>query len=182
MSQETEIRIMNKGVRIKTKKQGGFTLVELLIVISIIGVLSALLMANFIGVRQRARDSQRKSDLRQIQSALELYKSDSSSSTYPSAVPNATCSNSRVLIADSADCNSTIYMKRVPLDPMGTSYYYSYSASTDTYILASCLENSSDKGSDVFSDTTTPKSTDIDPSIKTNLVCASLTYYILQNP
>ena len=174
------MKILNFQFSVFSSK--GFTLVELLIVISIIGVLSALLMANFIGVRQRARDSQRKSDLRQIQSALELYKSDSSSSTYPSAVPNATCSNSRVLIADTSNCNSTVYMKRVPLDPMGTSYYYSYSASTDTYILASCLENPSDRGSDVFSDTTTPKSTDIDPNIKTNLVCTSSTYYILQNP
>ena len=54
----------------------GFTLVELLIVVAIIGILSTLLMANFIGVRQRARDAQRKADLRQIQSALELYRSD----------------------------------------------------------------------------------------------------------
>src|SRR5690348_7093470 len=63
--------------------QKGFTLVELLIVIAIIGILSTLLMTNFIGVRQRARDAQRKADVRQIQSALELYRADNGS--YPAA-------------------------------------------------------------------------------------------------
>lgn len=58
------------------KAKQGFTLIELLVVISIIAILSAFLMANFIGVRQRGRDAERKSDLRQIQSALELYRAD----------------------------------------------------------------------------------------------------------
>ncbi|MDP2672104.1 MAG: type II secretion system protein, partial [Candidatus Daviesbacteria bacterium] len=50
----------------------GFTLIELLVAIAIIGILSSFLLSNFVGVRQRARDGVRKSDLRQIQSALEL--------------------------------------------------------------------------------------------------------------
>ena len=72
-----ETRCRNKFgmTRIGTK---GFTLIELLVAISIIGVLSSFLLANFVGIRQRARDGVRKSDLRQIQSALELYRSDQS--------------------------------------------------------------------------------------------------------
>src|SRR5689334_7104133 len=66
-----------------------FTLIELLVVISIIGVLSALTTVNFIGVEQRARDGQRKSDLLVIASALEQYRSDAGN--YP------TLSNSYVL-------------------------------------------------------------------------------------
>jgi general secretion pathway protein G len=57
----------------------GFTLIELLVVIAIIGMLSALLVPNFMGARERARDAQRKSDLKQIQKALEMYRQDQTS-------------------------------------------------------------------------------------------------------
>src|SRR5579872_5421721 len=70
-----------------TAKNKGFTLIELLIVLAIIGVLTGLLLANFIGVRERARDAQRKSDVKQIQTALELYRQDNG--TYPIADVNA---------------------------------------------------------------------------------------------
>ncbi|MBI2195693.1 MAG: type II secretion system protein [Candidatus Levybacteria bacterium] len=95
---EEKLEIGNSRV----KREKGFTLVELLIVIAIIGVLTTLLMANFIGVRQRARDAQRKSDLRQIQSALELYRSDQGS--YPQILPN--CQNS----IKSPDCLTSTYI------------------------------------------------------------------------
>lgn len=55
-------------------KQLGFSLVELLVVISIIGILSAVLYANFSQGSAQARDAERSADLRNVQSALELYK------------------------------------------------------------------------------------------------------------
>ena len=51
----------------------GFTLIELLIVIAILGALAALLLLNFQGAREKAVDTQRRSDLRQYQTALEAY-------------------------------------------------------------------------------------------------------------
>ncbi|KKS16915.1 MAG: hypothetical protein UU77_C0010G0026 [candidate division WWE3 bacterium GW2011_GWC1_41_7] len=59
-------------------KSQGFTLIELLIVVLIIGVLSGVVLAvlNSSGIQQKARDSQRKSDLKVIQAALELYYAD----------------------------------------------------------------------------------------------------------
>lgn len=62
----------------------GFTLVELLVVIAIIGLLASLLVANTNGARARGRDTQRKSDIKQMQNALELYFQDNKK--YPSAV------------------------------------------------------------------------------------------------
>ena len=57
-------------------RKSGFTLIELLVVISIIGLLSSIVLASLSTARARARDTRRIEDLRQIQTALELYFSD----------------------------------------------------------------------------------------------------------
>src|SRR3989344_5865679 len=51
----------------------GFTLIEILIVISVIGILASIVLVNLGGFRSRGRDARRISDLRTIQNALELY-------------------------------------------------------------------------------------------------------------
>jgi len=53
--------------------QKGFTLVELMVVIAIIGILSAIILANFTTARSKSRDGQRISDISQIQYALAAY-------------------------------------------------------------------------------------------------------------
>ncbi len=67
------------------KIKNGFSLIELLVVISIIGVLTAVLMMNLVGARERARDSQKIQDLNNLKSALRMYYNDNQS--YP---PTAT--------------------------------------------------------------------------------------------
>lgn len=51
----------------------GFTLIELLIVIAIIGLLSSIMIVSLKNVRAKARDTRRITDLRQLQTALELF-------------------------------------------------------------------------------------------------------------
>ena len=65
--------------------QRGFTLIELLVVVAIIGALSSIMLPNFMAARERARDSQRKSDLKQLQKSLELYKLDQALPAYPAS-------------------------------------------------------------------------------------------------
>lgn len=57
-------------------KQTGFTIVELLIVIVVIGILAAITIVAFNGVQQRARDSQRISDLANLAKMIRLYEAE----------------------------------------------------------------------------------------------------------
>lgn len=75
-----------KGVKILLKhkqnlKNKAFTLIELLIVISIIGLLASMILASTVKIRLTARNAKRIGDLKQIQTALELYYNDNGS--YP---------------------------------------------------------------------------------------------------
>lgn len=56
-----------------SKRRDGFTLIEMLIVIAIIGILASILLVGLGTFRGRGRDARRISDLRQVQNALELY-------------------------------------------------------------------------------------------------------------
>lgn len=64
------------------KKQSGFTLIELLVVVAIIGLLSSVVTASLSSARAKARDAKRKLELKQVQTALELYYN--SNNSYPS--------------------------------------------------------------------------------------------------
>lgn len=122
----------------------GFTLIELLVVIVIIGVLSTLLMANFIGVRQRARDGQRKANLRQIQAALEFHRADQGN--YPPASTLSTCG-----AAFTGGSPVVTYISKIPCDPLNTGkYVYTYDqvGGGTGYNLIACLENLSDNDKD----------------------------------
>ncbi|MES2971583.1 MAG: type II secretion system protein [Patescibacteria group bacterium] len=54
-------------------KQQGFTIVELLIVIVVIGILAALVITTFTGIQQKARDTERQTDIKAIHGQVEAY-------------------------------------------------------------------------------------------------------------
>lgn len=122
----------------------GFTLIELLVVVAIIGVLTALLLVNMVGIRERGADSKKKSDLNQLKNALRLYYNDHQA--YPAAT---TCGASTCFIAcngaacgEGAEMNDgagTVYMQSVP---EYTSYWVS--GDTDSFYVGVSLSNLSD--------------------------------------
>jgi general secretion pathway protein G len=132
--------------------KSGFTLIELLVVISIIGVLATLVAANLNSARSRARDAQRKSDLKNMSTALRLYYNDHTSFPLQSAFTFGG------EFKDSA--TDTVYMEKLPIDPINdasTNEVYKYvRTDSDTFTLSACLENASDpQGATVASSTCT---------------------------
>ena len=124
---------------IKKNNKQGFTLIELLVVIAIIGLLSTLSILALNTARARARDVKRVADVRQIQTALEMYFNDMG--VYPTTLA----------AGSSVTTTNGVYLKTVPTPPSvadGTcaanivNYTYLYTASTGlggTYTLAYCL-------------------------------------------
>lgn len=65
------------------RKQSGFTIVELLIVIVVIGILAALVVTTFSGVQRKARNTERETDIKAVHGQLEAYFADLGEGSYP---------------------------------------------------------------------------------------------------
>jgi general secretion pathway protein G len=122
--------------------QAGFTLVELMIVISIIALLTGIIVANLTSSKARSRDAQRVSDLNQIQLALEQYFDRCGQ--YPIADSNGMPSTSSSCSGGVITISS--YISKIPQDPSnGQKYLYvANNGTTPTdYVLHASLEGQS---------------------------------------
>jgi len=119
----------------------GFTLIELLVVIAIIGLLSTLAVVALGSAREKARDSKRLSDLKQVQTALELYYTDNNSYPTDSGVTlgedSYQCLGSAGFGSSGSCANA--YMGQVPTDP-SSGQSYTYNGATSTYTITAALE------------------------------------------
>lgn len=123
-------------------KKKGFTLVELLVVIAIIGLLSTLAVVALNSARAKARDAKRVADVKQMQTALELYFNDQNAYPSESADLELGGTNSDTLSSGAApdgwtsDSTGTTYMGLVPAaptPPAGDTYTYKAN-NTDTSV------------------------------------------------
>jgi len=96
------------------KNKKGFTLIELLVVVAIIGILATIVLSSLSSARERARDATRLSDIRTIQTALELYNLETGS--YPVTASDWNGSNTANWAALEALLGTTL-----PVDPLNTS-------------------------------------------------------------
>lgn len=101
-------------------QQKGFTIVELLIVIVVIAILAAITTVAYNGMQQRARDTDRTSDVMAIQKALELYRVDNG--VYPSVGTDNIGYNVTTL----ASALVPTYMSAIPSDPSPSAMNYQY--------------------------------------------------------
>lgn len=101
----------------------GFTLVELMIVITVIAILATIAVVSFTRVQKQARDTKRKGDVRAIATAMQAYFTERNS--YP---------------ATGAELVPT-YIPALPIDPTGdTLATYSYSVVGATNIFTLCTQ------------------------------------------
>jgi general secretion pathway protein G len=102
------------------RKLFGFTLLELLVVMAIIGILAAIGIASYGTVQSKARDARRKSDLENVARALEMYRNDVGN--YPDAAELVF--NGSVFKHPTATPD-VIYMQKTPKETRG-GYGYLY--------------------------------------------------------
>ena len=124
-----------------------FTLVEILVVVTIISLLASIAAVSYSQFMKQSRDARRKADVEQIRAAIELYRSFNINNAYPSPIPApATSGMSFGVVGSQIKDGSTIYMNTIPNDPMasglGYSYYYSSVAPYQDYTLCTYVEGS----------------------------------------
>lgn len=124
------------------KQLQGFTLIEVLIVLAIIGLLSSVVLTSFNLVRSKSRDAKRLADIRQINSAIQMYINDIGHAPY---VGTYNCKITNGIPNNSQDCKSVLdsnastwdqlaadlspYLPKLPHDPQSAivgQYRYAY--------------------------------------------------------
>jgi len=123
----------------KILNKSGFTLIELLVVIAIIGILTAIVTANFTTAKSKARDAKRVSDLAQIQLALE--QAFDKCSMYPDDSSGRLLEATNVCNIGGTNYPVSYFITKVPKEDATDSYYYYTPDGNLDYVLRAKLEN-----------------------------------------
>ena len=106
---------------LRTRRAQGFTLIELMVVLVIIGVLAALIVPNVLDRTDDARATAARTDVHNIMQALKLYKLDNQ--RFPTAEQGLQALIARPTTAP-APINWKPYLEKLPNDPWGRPYQY----------------------------------------------------------
>lgn len=124
------------------RRQRGFTLIEIMVVVVIIGILGAIVVPQFMSRPDQAKVTATKTDIQAISTALEMYRLDNHN--YPSIQQGLEALSKRPSGLPAAKSwNPKGYLKSIPVDPWGTPYQYlnpglrSHDGSYDLYSFGS---------------------------------------------
>ncbi len=103
-------------------KQRGFTLIEIMVVVIIIGLLATMVLPTVIGRQEQALQVRAKTDIRTISQALDMYKLDNFS--YPATQEGLNALVSKPASAKNWSKGGYLSTKSIPKDPWGNDYQY----------------------------------------------------------
>ena len=106
-------------------RQKGFTLLEVMVVLVIIGLLIAIVAPNVLDNQDRAMVQKARADLASLEQALEMYRLDNH--TYPTTEQGLASLVTRPTVAPiPSNYREHGYIRRLPTDPWGNAYQYRY--------------------------------------------------------
>lgn len=127
----------------------GFSLVEILVVVTIISVLASIAAVSYSRFVKQSKDARRKTDIEQIRASIEMYRNFNSVYPTPAGATGMAFGTGNI-----TDASATKYMSLIPNDPTysasdvtTTTYYYTSSGTYQDYTLCAYLENVAISGS-----------------------------------
>jgi general secretion pathway protein G len=115
--------MQNISHRMQRRRQGGFTLVEIMVVVVIIGILGMLVVPKLLGRTGEARVTAAKTDIATLMQALKLYKLDNQ--RYPTTEQGLTALVQKPTTGPAANgWKEGGYVEKLPKDPWGNNYQY----------------------------------------------------------
>ena len=113
----------------RVKRNDGFTLIELMVALSILSIFAIVGLASYRNSFRKARDSQRQTDLETVRSALEIYRADNTTIGYPAGDWSAMLTTLGVYLPDP------------PTDPHNPNSVYFYQGITaNSYRICALME------------------------------------------
>jgi len=142
--------MQNEEIKNRQKKEEGFTLVEVMVTLVIIGLLTTFVVINVLPAQDKALVQKTKGDIRILEQALEMYRLDMFD--YPEEEVGLKALKEMPSGVDEARYRKGGYIKLLPNDPWGRPYVYRYPGENGVFDIVSYGSDGEPGGEDQAAD------------------------------